>query len=126
MSDGVVRGVHHVSVVVSDPERAATFYGDLLGLAPLPRPDLGFPGRWFDLGDGRALHLLGVPNPDPVERGVAGGRDRHLALVVDGLEALLGRLEAAGFPAQRSRSGRPAAFVRDPDGNTVEFVAAGE
>ncbi|WP_018935017.1 VOC family protein [Thioalkalivibrio sp. ALJ24] len=122
MSDGVVRGVHHVSVVVSDPEGARGFYADLLGLTPLPRPDLEFPGYWFDLGDGRALHLLAVPNPDPVERGVAGGRDRHLALIVEGLEALLARLETAGFPAQRSRSGRAAAFVRDPDGNTIELV----
>lgn len=119
---GGVRGLHHVSLVVSDLSRAAGFYGDLLGLVRLARPDLGFPGLWYELGGGQALHLLQVPNPDPVERGVRGGRDRHLALMVEELDAIVVRLEAAGIPVDRSRSGRPAVFFRDPDGNTLELV----
>ena len=119
---GVVRGLHHVSLVVSDLSRAAACYGDLLRLEALDRPDLGFPGLWYDLGGGQALHLLQVPNPDPVARGVGGGRDRHLALMVEGLDAIVARLEAAGIQVERSRSGRPAVFLRDPDGNTLELV----
>ncbi|WP_026279032.1 VOC family protein [Thioalkalivibrio sp. ARh3] len=120
-----VLGLDHVSVVIGDLEASARFYGELLGLRPVERPDLGFPGLWYDLGGGQTLHLLGVPNPDATERDVRGGRDRHLALRVRGLDTLLQRLENAGHPADRSQSGRPAAFVRDPDGNTVELIEAG-
>jgi len=31
--------------------------GVVLGLSTAPRPDLGFPGAWYDLGDGQ-LHLI--------------------------------------------------------------------
>lgn len=119
---GAVLGLHHASLVVGDSRRAASFYGDLLGLTQVARPDLGFPGLWYDLGGGQTLHLLEVPNPDPSVRGVRPGRDRHLALRVAGVEPVVSRLEAAGLAVERSRSGRPAAFVRDPDGNTIELV----
>lgn len=121
---GILR-LHHASLVIADTQVAAAFYGDHLGLAPLERPDLGFPGLWYDLGSGQALHLLQVPNPDPTERGVRCGQDRHLALRVRGLEALAAHLEGAGIPVERSRSGRPAAFVRDPDGNAIELIEDG-
>jgi glyoxylase I family protein len=32
------------------------------------------------------------------------------------------RLESAGVPYTRSKSGRPAVFFRDPDANTLEVV----
>lgn len=121
---GVV-GLHHASLVIADLEAARAFYEGHLGLAPLARPDLDFAGLWYDLGGGQALHLLQVPNPDPTERGVRCGRDRHLALRVQGLEGLATRLEAAGLAVERSRSGRPAAFVRDPDGNAIELIEDG-
>ncbi len=124
MSGGVL-GIDHVSLVVSDLARAARFYQELLELTPLERPELGFPGLWYDLGQGQALHLLAVPNPDPVARGVRGGRDRHLALRVGDLERLRARLEGAGFTVDYSRSGRAAVFLRDPDGNTIELVVPG-
>ena len=67
-----------------------------------------------------------LPNPDPVGgRPEHGGRDRHLALAVSGLEAIRERLERAGLDYTQSRSGRAAIFVRDPDGNTVELVEGG-
>ncbi|MGM0553654.1 MAG: VOC family protein [Pseudomonadota bacterium] len=117
-----VLGIDHVSLVVADPERAARFYQGILGLQPLERPELGFPGLWYALGRGQTLHLLAVANPDPVERGVRGGRDRHLALQMADLAGVLARLEHAGVAIERSQSGRPAAFVRDPDGNTIELL----
>lgn len=120
-----ILGLHHASLVIGDLDASSAFYGEHLGLPPLERPALGFPGLWYDLGGGQALHLLLVPNPDPTERAVRCGQDRHLALRVRGLEGLAARLEAAGFPVERSRSGRPAAFVRDPDGNAIELIEDG-
>ena len=118
----MITDLHHVSLVVADTGKALVFYHNLLGLPMIPRPDLGFPGAWLQLG-GYQIHLLEVPNPDPTEgRPAHGGRDRHLALAVADLALLTARLESAGIPYTRSKSGRPAIFCRDPDGNGIELI----
>jgi glyoxylase I family protein len=119
----IVEGLHHVSLLVADTGRALGFYRDLLGLEPDPaRPDLGFPGAWLAIG-GQQIHLLELPNPDPLEgRPAHGGRDRHVAMTVPDLDRLTERLDAAGIPYTLSRSGRRALFCRDPDANAVELI----
>jgi len=121
----MILGFHHASLIVSDTQRALAFYHDVLDLAVEPsRPDLGFPGAWLRLGDGQ-IHLLELPNPDPTTgRPDHGGRDRHLALRVSGLDALAERLREAGVDFTLSRSGRQALFCRDPDGNALELIEA--
>ncbi len=42
-------GVHHVAICVADVKKGLAFYRDVLGMRPLPRPDLG-PGYWLDAG----------------------------------------------------------------------------
>lgn len=115
--------VHHASLIVADTARALRFYRDLLGLeVDASRPDLGYPGAWLWVAD-QQIHLLELPNPDPVEgRPAHGGRDRHLALLVDDLEALAATLERADVAFTRSRSGRRALFCRDPDGHALELI----
>ncbi|MFZ5558330.1 MAG: VOC family protein [Pseudomonadota bacterium] len=115
----------HASLLIADLERARAFYEGVLGLAPSPaRPGMDFDGVWYDIG-GCQLHLLCLPNPDPVEgRPAHGGRDRHTALAVKGWDELKARLDAAGIAYTLSRSGRRALFVRDPDGNALELVEA--
>jgi glyoxylase I family protein len=118
-----VEGLHHVSLIVADTERSLAFYRDLLGLKPDPaRPDLGYPGAWLRIGS-QQIHLLELPNPDPLEgRPAHGGRDRHVALTVKSLDPLAEGLDALGIPYTRSRSGRRALFCRDPDANAVELI----
>ncbi len=118
-----ITGLHHVSLIVAETGRALEFYIGVLGLVPdSSRPDLGYPGAWLQLGD-RQLHLLELPNPDPVmHRPAHGGRDRHIALTVSDLAGLAARLERAGIPYTTSRSGRRALFCRDPDGNAWELI----
>lgn len=113
----------HVSFLVADLDRSRAFYEGVLGLEPSRgRPDLGFPGVWYEVGAGQ-IHLINQPNPDPVSgRPQHGGRDRHAAFAVAGLTQYAAALEAAGLPYTRSRSGRAALFVRDPDGNTLELM----
>lgn len=115
--------MHHASLLVADTGRALGFYRDLLGLAvDGGRPELGYPGAWLQVGS-RQIHLLELPNPDPVVgRPAHGGRDRHIALLVGDLDWLVRRLEGAGVAYTRSRSGRRALFCRDPDGNALEFI----
>jgi glyoxylase I family protein len=117
--------LHHVSLLVADTARSLAFYNGLLGLEiDQSRPDLGFPGAWLWVDD-RQIHLLELPNPDPMEgRPDHGGRDRHTAFLVDDFEAMRARLDAAGLSYTLSRSGRQALFCRDPDGNAVELIGA--
>jgi len=118
-----IRGIHHVSLLVSDTGRALTFYRDLLGIeVDGARPEMAYPGAWLQVGAAQ-IHLLELPD---VLRGTArpehGGRDRHVALSVADLDALVTALETAGVAYTLSRSGRCALFCRDPDGNTIELV----
>lgn len=117
-------GILHVTWIVSDLERARQFYEGVLGLRlDESRPDLGFSGVWYTLESDQQIHLMELPNPDPVnDRPAHGGRDRHVALAVDDVEGMASSLEGSGVPFTRSRSGRPVLFVRDPDGNTFELV----
>ena len=115
--------IQHVSVIVADTERALVFYRDVLGLTVDPRrPDLGYPGAWLMIG-AQQIHLLELPNPDPVaDRPAHGGRDRHCALTLRDLDGLRQRLDAAGISYTSSKSGRRALFCRDPDNNALEFI----
>lgn len=123
MSDVVA--LLHAGLLVSDLPRARAFYESVVGLQVFPdRPDLPYPGAWYELGGGQQLHLMNLPNPDVDSvRPEHGGRDHHLALGVRDMAALKARLDAAGVTYTASKSGRPAIFCRDPDMNTLEFVA---
>mgnify|MGYP001813749801 CR=1 FL=1 len=120
-----INAIHHVSLVIEDTGRALAFYRDLLGIPQCERPELGFPGAWLQLGD-LQIHLLELPNPDPVEgRPQHGGRDRHVAFGVSGLDEIRALLEARDVGFTLSKSGRKALFCRDPDGNAVELIEQG-
>ena len=123
MPEFELKTILHASVIVSDTQRSLAFYHGILGLPVSPdRPDLGYPGAWLCLGD-QQLHLLELPNPDPVSgRPDHGGRDRHVAIGVCNLDILQQRLDERGLHYTRSKSGRAALFVRDPDGNTLELI----
>ncbi len=114
----------HASLLVADLSCSRAFYEGVLGLVPNPaRPEMSFPGVWYDVGAGQ-IHLINLPNPDPIcGRPDHGGRDRHTALGVRDFAAMRERLDTAAVPYTLSRSGRAALFIRDPDGNALELVA---
>jgi glyoxylase I family protein len=119
----MLKDIHHVSLLTTDVDRSIHFYTDILDLAVSDkRPDLGFDGAWFEIG-GQQIHLIqSEPVSGPGETGVRCGRDRHVAFRVDDIDLLVERLDNAGIEFERSRSGRPALFCRDPDGNALEFI----
>lgn len=117
-----VLGFDHVSILVKDADQALDFYQTLLGLPLMDRPALGFPGYWLDLLNGQSLHLMQLPNPyQDASRPEHGGRDVHFALRVDSIEAFATILDQADIVYTRSRSGRRALFIRDPDQNAFEL-----
>lgn len=118
-----IERLDHVSIIVSDAERARAFYQAVLGLSPVERPDLGFPGYWLDLGAGQTLHLMQLPDPcEGCARPEHGGRDYHFALRVSDLDEWATHLERHGVAFTRSKSGRMALFLHDLDGNVIELT----
>ena len=121
MSTNIV-SLNHASLIVANLEVSLKFYSEVLGLQQVYRPDLGFPGAWFQLGV-QQIHLLELENPDPITgRPVHGGRDRHVALNALELAPVQEALNRAGIFYTMSVSGRRALFCRDPDGNAVEII----
>ncbi|KAL2629552.1 hypothetical protein R1flu_014238 [Riccia fluitans] len=118
-------GMHHVGVLCENLERSMEFYQGILGLELNPdRPadKLPYRGAWFWIGD-EMIHLMELPNPDPITgRPEHGGRDRHACVAIKDVEPLKRAFEKAGVPYTMSKSGRPALFARDPDGNALEFT----
>jgi glyoxylase I family protein len=114
--------LNHASLIVANLDVSMVFYCDVLGLQQVDRPDLGFPGAWFQLGD-QQIHLLELENPDPITgRPEHGGRDRHVALNALSLSPVQDTLNEAGIVYTMSKSGRRALFCRDPDGNAIEII----
>jgi len=121
-----IHAIHHVSLLVRETDRALIFYREVLGLKPdTQRPELGFPGAWLQVNESQQIHLLELDDPyrDAVQP-EHGGRDRHAAFSISGLDELADRLDRAGVLYRKSSSGRQALFCRDPDGNTLEFIEA--
>ncbi len=111
-----IKRLHHVSLVVDDIDAAMHFYGDVLGWPTDPRPDFGFPGAWFNLGQGQ-LHLVAIgelPSPSGA----------HFCVEVEDLASVVTKLEAAGIEVSAG-GGTPGAggqaFCQDPAGNLIEF-----
>jgi lactoylglutathione lyase len=118
----------HAMVRVSDLDESLDFYCNKLGLVELRRKEA--PQGRFTLvflaapGDESAQLEL-TYNWDPET--YTGGRNfGHLAYAVDDIYALCQRLLDAGVTVNRPpRDGRMA-FVRSPDGISIELLQAGE
>jgi glyoxylase I family protein len=116
--------LHHSSFPVRDLQRSLEFYEGVLGLQRAPRPDLGIPGVWLEVGDGQ-IHLIEVADPNAdVGRppGFANPMGRHTALAVDDLQATIDHLAAAGLQPAGMRGSSTQCWVQDPDGHVIEFI----
>jgi len=116
------RSINHVSLAVTDVEKSAEFYSNLLGLKVVSRPGNG--GINLGLGNG-FLGLYKLANPGTVN---------HFCIGVDDYEpdALAARLTARGLratvdrnPANRT-SGGDQVYFNDPlDNLRVQLAANG-
>jgi catechol 2,3-dioxygenase-like lactoylglutathione lyase family enzyme len=103
-------------------EEARGFYGVMLGLPEIPRPEALPPGRsiWFACG-AQQLHVRLADGFRPETVGHPGLRLEDGAA----LEELAGRLAGAGAPVRWDESypGRRRFFTEDPFGNRLELLA---
>lgn len=116
-----VRGLAHVGAVVADLAPVVALFRDRLDLevrGPEEEPELGLAVLWVQAG-ATTLEFVAPTRPDSraakaLERGEGGVH--HIALAVDGLDELLGELDAAGI-AIRDRTPRAGAH-----GSRVSFL----
>ena len=118
----------HTMVRVTDLDESLDFYCDKLGLVELRRKEV--PAGRFTLvflaapGDESAQVEL-TWNWDPEE--YSGGRNfGHLAYAVDDIYALCQRLMDAGVTINRPPRDGHMAFVRSPDGISIELLQTGD
>jgi catechol 2,3-dioxygenase-like lactoylglutathione lyase family enzyme len=103
-------------------EEARRFFGDLLGLPELEKPEplRSRGGAWFALGGGGELHI-------GVDESFAPARKAHPAfrLPTDELDELAKRLETAGRHVEWDDSlpGARRFYTADPWGNRLELLA---
>ena len=121
----------HTMVRVTDIEASLAFYRDALGLDVMSRKDV--PAGKFTLvflaapGDVSAQVELTYnwPGDDGGETYTGGRNFGHLAYAVDDIYATCQRLRDHGVLISRPpRDGRMA-FVRSPDGISIELLQAG-
>lgn len=116
------RTLNHVSIGVSDVERSAAFYQELLGLDVVSRPGNG--GINLGLSDG----FLGIYS---IQGSV--GQAHHVCLGVDDYDpdAIAARLQAVGLEPRVDRnpnnrtSGGDQLYFNDPDGAIIQLSANG-
>jgi lactoylglutathione lyase len=147
-SDAEVTGLFHAGVSVADLDRALEFYVGALGLEvdakrtateqylrdihglPFSAVRMAFLRVPNSDSQVELLEYAGVPR-HPVRALPSEPGHGHICFLVDDIDALTRRLQAAGY---RSRSERPieitagpnrgarAIYFEDPDGHPIEFI----
>ena len=120
--DFEITALDHVQLAMpvgreADAER---FYSGLLGFERVPKPPVLAMrgGCWFRRGAVQ-VHLGGETDFRPA-------RKAHPAFLVAGFDALVARLEGAGYPVRPADDmpGVKRCHVDDPFGNRIELIQA--
>jgi glyoxylase I family protein len=123
------RGVHHLALICSDPDRTVRFYQDVLGFPLVEvmenRDYRGSTHFFLDIGHGNLLAFFDFPGLG-LEQGVeAIGGVQHIAISVEDedFELIKARVEAAGLPYLGPDRGLTnSIYVKDPDGIQIELL----
>jgi glutathione S-transferase fosA5 len=111
-----VRGVNHITLAVSDPERSIAFYTKGLGLTLRKQSKTA-----IHLEAGTTWICL---SPDPATRTAPHPDYTHLAFDVEEEQfaAMIAQLQAAGArPWKDNRSEGASWYFLDPDGHRLEI-----
>jgi catechol 2,3-dioxygenase-like lactoylglutathione lyase family enzyme len=117
-----VKGYHHVAILIKDLKRSKSFYEGILNLIPIPRPDFGFAGEWYQIGQNHQLHLMKIESPI--------NQQQHFAIEVADIRETYKTLQSNSVkiveePGKRPHDGSDYMFCLDPDGNLIELTHHG-
>ena len=116
---GRVSALEHVTVTTPEElqDEVLAWYGDVLGLERLEKPEGVKPdGAWFRAGH-QQIHVLIDPHNPP--------KNAHFCLLVTEFGSFVENLRAHGCHMEQARQipGRHRCFTRDPAGNSIEIAA---
>jgi glyoxylase I family protein len=118
------KGLHHVSLSVTNLEQAKDFYSNILCLQEIQRPNFDFPGAWYEVGQ-QQIHLIVLPSSQTIRPDKRlSSREGHFALRVENIADTLAWLQKNNIEIldrSQSKSGFVQIFCADPDGNLVEL-----
>ena len=114
----------HIAIYVTDIDRSAAFYEQLLGLERMDEPFHDGLHIWLRIGPALSLHIVGgAANTTPHDI------THHMAFRIGSLENVMARLDSAGvvfrnFLGNGRINIRPDGirqiYFRDPDGYWIE------
>ena len=118
----------HTMVRVADLAQSLAFYVDALGLVVIKRKD--YPAGKFTLvylaaPDDEAAQIELTHNWEQDAAYTVGRNFGHVAYAVDDIYATCARLQAHGVTINRPPRDGYMAFVRSPDGISIELLQAG-
>lgn len=114
------KGIDHIQLAapMGCEEQARRFYGDLLGLKEIPKPEnlQRRGGCWFICGS-QEIHI-------GVQESFLPAKKAHPGLVVENLQELRGSLQKLKVTIKEEApiEGRKRFFADDPFGNRIEFL----
>ena len=116
-----VLSIDHVQLAMptGEEEKARSFFINLLGFTEIPKPPelAKRGGAWFRSGNVQ-LHI-------GVEKDFHPARKAHPAFIVDDLEAIMTKVQQAGYEWDESQpplNGYKRAHIYDPFGNRIELM----
>nr|WP_206020072.1 VOC family protein [Pseudomaricurvus alkylphenolicus] len=123
-----MEGIHHVAIICSDYQRSKAFYTETLGLkivAENYREKRHSYKLDLELPNGNQIELFSFPEPPLRVSGPEARGLRHLAFVVESVEAYADYLESCGVEVEAIRkdeyTGKYYTFFQDPDGLPLEL-----
>lgn len=128
MSKLDIQSIHHIAIICSEYDVSKAFYTEIMGgeiVAETFREardsyklDIQFPGF--------QIELFSFPSPPPRPSKPEAQGLRHLALVVNDLDASIAHMESHGVYVEPIRvdelTGNRFTFFADPDGCPIELV----
>ena len=124
----MLRSIHHAAIICSDYDRSRDFYTRILGLRIIAENHRAARQSWkldLALPDGGQIELFSFPAPPPRPSTPEAQGLRHLAFVVEDIDAACARLVAQGVTVEPIRvdeyTGRRFTFFPDPDGLPLEL-----
>lgn len=132
MTSPLLKSIHHVAIICSDYPRSRAFYSETLGLPIVREVYREARQSWkcdLEVSAGVQLELFSFPEPPPRPSRPEARGLRHLAFVVDDIDASIATLLARGVTCEPVRvdeyTSRRFTFFADPDDLPIELYEAG-
>ncbi|MDR7908564.1 SMU1112c/YaeR family gloxylase I-like metalloprotein [Bacillus velezensis] len=127
----MLKSIHHIAIICSDYEKSKAFYTEILGFGIIKetyRKERGSYKLDLALDGAYAIELFSFPDsPERPTRPEAAGL-RHLAFIVNDLEAAVRELKEKGVGTEPIRTdpltGKRFTFFFDPDKLPLELYEA--